>query len=55
MFEEMGVTFNLNCEIGKDISFQEIECQYNLIKNFLAVSDKYRYAINAKKKNYINV
>ena len=31
MFEEMGVTFNLNCEIGKDISFQEIESKYDAV------------------------
>ena len=31
MFEEMGVTFNLNCEIGKDISFQKIESKYDAV------------------------
>ena len=31
MFEEMGVTFNLNCEIGKDISFQKIKSKYDAV------------------------
>ena len=31
MLEEMGVTFNLNCEIGKDISFQKIESKYDAV------------------------
>ena len=31
MFEEMGIKFKLNCEVGKDIAFNKIESKYDAI------------------------
>lgn len=31
IFEEMGMVFHLNCEVGKDISFADLHAKYNAV------------------------